>query len=127
MINEARLIKTLNKCFDCYYVVDTQSVEVNCCENTDFQKNFTLNDTDFLSSFNISLKTSSIDSTKNIDSLRDFPNYLLVQVVAMMNKAYKLKTEICFLKNQSEARKKFFNNINIMNFCKSKTYLLRFI
>ena len=106
--------------------MDTQSVDVNCCENTDFQKNFTLNNTDFLSSFNISLKTSSIDSTKNIDSFRDFTD-LLVQVVAMMNKAYKLKTEICFLKNESEARKIFFNNINIMIFCKSKTYLLRFI
>lgn len=55
--------------------MDTQSVEVNCCENTDFQKNFTLNNTDFLSSFNISLKTSSIDSTKKYRFFEGFHRF----------------------------------------------------
>ena len=70
----------------------------------DLQKNPTPNDTDSLPSLNISVETPKIDSTKYKSSSRDSSQDLLAQIVAMkayfMNKVYKLKNEIRFLKNQ---------------------------
>ena len=47
---------------DSCYIVDTQSVEVACCENIDFQRNPISNDTNSFPSLNISVETPLIIS-----------------------------------------------------------------
>ena len=97
MVSECKLINAPHKGLDSYYVIDTQSVEVTCCEDSNFQKNPTPNDTDSFSSLNISVETPKIDSTECKSSLRDSSQDLFAQVVAMkayfMNEIYELKNE----------------------------------
>ena len=57
MVSDGKLINAPHKGLDSYYVVDTQSVEVTCCEDINFQKNPTPNDTDSFPSLNISVET----------------------------------------------------------------------
>ena len=102
--------KLINKGLDPYYVVDTQSVENNRCEDIDFQKNHTPNVTDSLPSLSIPVETPKIYGTKYKSSSRDSSQVLLEQVVAIkayfMNKIHGLKNGICCLKNQLEDEEK---------------------
>ena len=66
MVSNEKVINTPHKGLDSYYSLDTHSVEDTCCEDIDFQKNPTPNDTDSLPSLNISVETPKIDSTKLI-------------------------------------------------------------
>ena len=83
---------------DFYYVVDTQSEEYTCCEDIDFQKNPSLNDTNSLPSLNISVETPKIDITKYKSYSRDSSQILLDLVEAI--KGYfmkKSKSQIIYL------------------------------
>ena len=60
MVSDGKLINAPHKGLDSYYVVDTQSVEVTCCEDINFQKNPTPNDTDSFPSLNISVETRKL-------------------------------------------------------------------
>ena len=106
MVSDGKLINAPHKGLDSYYVVDTQSIEVTCCEDINFQKNPTPNDTDSFPSLNISVETPKIDSTECKSSSRDSSQDLLAQVVAMkayfMSDTYELTNEICCLKNKLE-------------------------
>ena len=106
MVSDGNLINVPHKGLDSYYVVNTHSVEFTCDKDIDLKKNPVPNDTDFLPSLNISVGNPKIDSTKYKSSSRDSSQDLLAQIVAMkayfMNEIYKLKNEICFLKNQLE-------------------------
>ena len=53
MVSDGKLINAPHKGLDSYYFVDTQSVEVTCCEGIIFQKNPTTNDIDSFPSLNI--------------------------------------------------------------------------
>ena len=75
--------KLINKGLDSYYVVDTQSVENNRCEDIDFQKNHTPNVTDSLPSLKVSVETPKIDSTKYNTSSIYSSQVSLKQVVLM--------------------------------------------
>ena len=129
MVSDGELINAPHKGLDSYYVVDTQSVEVTCCEDINFQKNPTPNDTDSFPSLNISAETPKNDSTECKSSLRDSSQDLLAQVVAMkayfMNEIYELKNEICCLKNKVEDREKRSDSTSMANFYKSEISLLK--
>ena len=129
MVSDGKLINAPHKGLDSYYVVDTQSVEVTCCEDINFQKNPTPNNTDSFPSLNISVETPKIDSTECKSSLRDSSQDLLAQVVAMkayfMNETYELKNEICCLKNKLEDREKRSDSTSMANFYKSEISLLK--
>ena len=129
MVINGKLINAPHKGLDSYYVVDTQSVEITCCEDIKFQKNPTPNDSDSFPSLNISVETPKIDSIECKSSSRDFSQDLLAQVVAMkayfMNEIYELKNEICCLKKKIEDGEKRSDSTSIVNFYKSEIYLLR--
>ena len=99
MVSNGKVINTPHKGLDSYYALDTHSVEDTCCEDIDFQKNPTPNDTDSLPSLNISVETPKIDSTKYKSSSRISSQVLLDQVVPMkayfINKIRELQNEIC--------------------------------
>ena len=129
MVSDGKLIIAPHKGLDSYYVVDTQSVEVTCCEDINFQKNPTPNDTDSFPSLNISVETPKIDSTECKSSSRDSFQDLLAKVVAMkayfMNEIYELKKEICCLKNNLEDGEKRSDSTSMVNFYKSEISLLK--
>ena len=129
MVSDGELINIPHKGLESYYVVDIQSVEFTCDKDIDLQKNPTPNDTDSLSSLNISVETPKIYSTKYKSSSRDSSQDLLAQIVAMkayfMNEIYELKNEICFLKNQLEDGEKNSDSISMIKFYKSEISLLK--
>ena len=129
MVSDGKLLNAPHKGLDSYYVIDTQLVEVTCCENINFQKNPTPNDIDSFPSLIISVKTPKIDSTECKSSLRDSSQDLLPQVVAMkayfMNEIYELKNEICCLKNKLEDGEKRSDCTSMVNFHKSEISLLK--
>lgn len=85
---------------DSCYIVDTQSVEVACCENIDFQRNPISNDTNSFPSLNISVETPKIDSTKHKSFLSFSSQESLAEVVVMKNEICELRSEMCCLENQ---------------------------
>ena len=99
---------------DSCYVVDTQSVEVACCENIDFQRNLISNDTNSFPSLNVSVETPliislnlkylwkppKIDSTKHKSFLSFSSQESLAEVVVMKNEICELRSEMCCLENQ---------------------------
>ena len=115
IVSDGKLINAPHKGLDSYYVVDTQSVGVTCCEDIIFQKIPSPNDTDSLPSLNISVENLKIDSTECKRSSRDSFQDLLAKVVAMkayfMNEIYELKHEICCLKNKLEDGEKRSDSI----------------
>ena len=137
MVSDGKLINAPHKGLDSYYVVDTQSVEVTCCEDINFQKNPTPNDTDSFPSLNISVETPKIDSTECKSSSRDSSQDLLAQVVAMkayfMSETYELTNEICCLKNKLEHgvenkledAEERSDSTSMVNFYKSEISLLK--
>ena len=129
MVSDGKLIIAPHKGLDSYYVVDTQSVEVTCCEDINFQKSPTPNDTDSFPSLNISVETPKIDSTECKSSSRDSFQDLLAKVVAMkayfMKEIYELKKEICCLKNNLEDGEKRSDSTSMVNFYKSEISLLK--
>ena len=126
MVSDCKLINAPHKGLDSYYVVDTQSVEVACCEDIIFQKNPTPNSFPLL---NISAETPKIDRTERKSSSRDSFRDLLAKVVAMkayfMKEIYELKNEICYLKNKLEDGEKRSDSTSMVNFYKSEISLLK--
>ena len=80
MVSNGELINIPHKGLESYYVVDIQSVEFTCDKDIDLQKNLTPNDTDSLSSLNISVETPKIDSTKYKSSSRDSSRIYLLKL-----------------------------------------------
>ena len=129
MISHGKLINAPHKGLDSYYIVDTQSVEVTCCEDIIFQTNPTPNNTHSFPSLNISVETPKIDSTECKSSSSDSFQDLLAKVGTMevyfMNEIYELKNEICCLKNTLEDGEKRSDSTSMVNFYKSEISLLK--
>ena len=71
MVRDSKLINKPYAGLDSYFVVITESVDVACYENFDFQKNTTLNHTNPLPSLNTSVETPKIENTKYSSSVKD--------------------------------------------------------